>query len=88
MSPEQIQDLKEYAANNLSEYNDALAVVNKQVPDLLAESRGNSGNFNRVVSNATYDELYKFSKAIEEMADALKRVERDRWEAKKAGVTL
>ena len=88
MSPEQIQDLKEYAASNLSEYNDALAVVNKQVPDLLVEGYAKSGNLNQVVATATYDELYKFSKAVEEMADALKRVERDRWEAKKAGITL
>jgi hypothetical protein len=88
MSPEQIQDLKEYAANNQAEYSDALAEVNKQVIDLLVEARGGSGNFNRVVNNATSDELYKFAKAVEEMADTLKRVERDKWEAKKAGITL
>jgi HAMP domain-containing protein len=88
MSPEEIQEIKEYAATNLSYYTDALAEVNKQVPDLLAESRGNTGNLNRIVSNATSDELYKFAKALEEMADSLKRVERDRWEAKRNGITL
>lgn len=88
MTHEQIQDMKAYAATNMAEYTDALAEVNKQVVDLLVEARGGTGNLNRIVNNATYDELYKFSKAVEEMADALKRVERDRWEAKKAGITL
>jgi uncharacterized protein YukE len=88
MSPEEIQDLKAYAASNLSEYKDALADVNKQIPDVLVEGYGKSGNLAQVAANLSYDELYKFAKAVEEMADALKRVERDRWEAKKAGITL
>lgn len=88
MSPEQIQDLKAYAANNMEEYKDALAKVNKQIPDVLVEGYAKSGNLNQVVASATYDELYRLSKDLEYLADSLKRVERDRWEAKKAGITL
>ena len=88
MTPEQIDDLKAYAATNWAEYKEALAEANKQVPDLLVSPRDKSGNLNCFVSTATYDELYKLAKAIEEAADALKRYERDKWEAKKAGITL
>ena len=88
MSPEQIQDLKAYAASNLSEYKDALADVNKQIPDVLVEGYGKSGNLARVAANLSYDEIYRIAKDFEHLADALKRVERDRWEAKKAGITL
>ena len=88
MSPEQIQDLKAYAASNLSEYKDALADVNKQIPDILVEGYAKSGNLNQVAANLSYDELYQFAKDFEYLADALKRVERDRWEAKKHGITL
>lgn len=88
MSPEEIQDLKAYASNNMEEYKDALAKVNKQVPDVLVEGYAKSGNLNQVASNATYDELYRLAKDLEYLADTIKRVERDRWEAKKAGITL
>ena len=88
MSPEQIQDLKAYAASNLSEYKDALADVNKQIPDVLVEGYGKSGNLNQVAANLSYDEIYRIAKDFEYLADALKRVERDRWEAQKAGITL
>lgn len=88
MSPEQIQDLREYAASNMEEYKDALAKVNKQTPDVLVEGYAKSGNLNQFASNLTYDEVYRFAKDLEYLADALKRVERDRWEAKKAGITL
>ena len=59
-----------------SEYAEALAEVNRQVIDLLVESRGPSGNWNRVVNNATPEELYKFAKAVEEMADMLRYVQK------------
>ena len=88
MTPEQIEDLKAYAATNKAEYLEALAEANKQVPDLLVSPRNKDGELNQLSKDCSYDELYKFAKAVTEAADALKRYERDRWEAKKAGITL
>lgn len=58
----------------LSEYDNAMAEVNKQVVDLLVEPRNKAGELARFVNNATPNELYSFAKAVEEMADALRYV--------------
>jgi hypothetical protein len=71
-----MQNENDEVSHARSEYADALAEVNKQVIDLLVESRGPSGNFNRVVNNATPAELEKFAKAIQEMADMLRYVKK------------
>ena len=88
MTPEEIEDLKAYAATNKAEYLEALADANKQVADLLVRGYDKDGNLNQLSKDNSYDELYKFAKAVEYAAEALKRYERDKWEAKKAGITL
>ena len=88
MHPDDIQAMKDYANTNLSDYKEALDKVNAQIIDLLVEARGGTGNYNRIVKNATSDELYKFAKAMEDMADCLKLVERDQRDFKKAGLPI
>jgi hypothetical protein len=86
LSQEDLDAIKDGYLEHKGYFNDALDVADKLVPDMLIAPRTPKGLPQKLDCTMHSDEYYALAKAILEVADSRKWLEREEAEMKKAGL--
>jgi hypothetical protein len=86
LSQEDLDAVKGVYLERKGEFNDALDVTDKLVPDMLVAPRTPAGLLQKLDSTMTSHEYFQLAKAVLEVAETRKSLEREERRMKEAGL--